>query len=120
MIKGKVKEMERLKAMGNVWGVDSRGRDDQLRRMLERALNAKREEALDKLSENQKMFALEALTDNLGLNSGEMYGFMEGLDRNLEEDCPYEDLAEAEEDLAVIQAAMDKQRAKMKGKEKDF
>lgn len=49
--------------------------------MLSKALNAKRDEAMHRLSENQKVFALEILTDSVGLSTGDMCGFMEGLDR---------------------------------------
>lgn len=78
--------------------------------MLSKALNAKRKEALEKLSKNQKMHALKILTDRLGMNSGEMCRFIEGLDSNAYEECPYEDLADAKEDLAAFQVAVEKQK----------
>lgn len=95
--------------MGKLWGVDTQGRDDATKRFT-KALNAKREEALDRLTENQKSFALVILTDNLGLDVGELCGFMIDMDTSEYVDCPYEDLADAEEDLAIKMKAVEEKR----------
>lgn len=72
--------------MGKVWGANASRREDQLKRMLSKALGAKRKEALERLTESQKTFALEVLTDSLGMNNREMGWIIEGLDCNIEKE----------------------------------
>lgn len=58
LIQGKMRQIE-VDALGKVWGVDSQGREDALKRMLCETLKAKRDEGMERLTENQKVFTLE-------------------------------------------------------------
>lgn len=55
-----------------MWGVEDEGRKDQTKRLVIKLLHEKKEEALAKMKEVQKKFALDAITNDLGLPEGEM------------------------------------------------
>lgn len=80
-------------------------------RTLSKLLQEKRETAMEKLHLDQKKFVLDVVTNDLGLPKGQMWPFMYSDDEGDDKDA-YEDLAEAEEDLALFEEVVDKKKKK--------
>lgn len=74
-------------------------------------LDDSKQEVLERLWLDQKKCVPQAITDDLGLPTSEMWGLMEPYGK----DFGYEDLAHVEEDIVTLQkAAGNKKKLRMK------